>query len=215
VLFLDELPEFPRVALETLRQPMEEGAIRLVRARTSVHYPARFLLLAAMNPCPCGYLGDPRRPCGCPPGRIDHYRSRVSGPLLDRIDLQVWLPALTAGELAAERSGESSQLVRERVLRARSRQAGRASGLNGTLAQGLIERICRPDARGRQLLARAIDTFGLSARAYHRILRVARTIADLSGSDRVLWNHVSEAIQYRILDRDGRETPGGATPKTH
>ncbi|HFC98570.1 MAG TPA: ATP-binding protein [Thermosulfurimonas dismutans] len=204
VLFLDELPEFNRRALEALREPLEEGRVTITRATGSVTFPARFLLVCAMNPCRCGYYGDPRRPCRCTPQEIRRYRSRLSGPLLDRIDLQLEVPAVDHRELAAERRGEPSEVVRRRVIRARKRQEERY-GIPGKTNAGLtvreVQEWCRPDREGRQLLEKAGDKLGLSARAYHRILRVARTIADLEEEERISVRHISEAIQYRSLDR--------------
>ncbi len=207
VLFLDELPEFHRDALEGLRQPLEEGRITVVRARAALHFPARFALLAAMNPCPCGHLGDPRRDCRCPAGLVERYRSRVSGPLLDRIDLHVEVPALTLGELRG-RGGEATAAVAARVAAARAAQAARfaerrgpALPCNAALDAAALRRDCRLDAPGQSLLDRAFEKLGLSARALTRILKVARTIADLAGSDTIRSAHLAEAIQYRALDR--------------
>jgi magnesium chelatase family protein len=207
VLFLDELPEFHRDALEALRQPLEEGRITVVRARAALHFPARFALLAAMNPCPCGHLGDPRRECRCPPGLIERYRARVSGPLLDRIDLHIEVPAVTLGELRG-RGGESTRAVADRVAAARAIQAARlpdARGpslpCNASLDAAAIRRHCRLDAAGQALLDRAFERLALSARALTRILKVARTIADLGASAAIRAAHLAEAIQYRTLDR--------------
>ena len=207
VLFLDELPEFRRSALEGLRQPLEEGSITIARARSRSTYPARPLVLAAMNPCPCGYAGSPR--CRCPIERVRTYRARVSGPIVDRLDLHVALPAVGVADLASHETppGESSRLVRERVERARAIQAERhvtgeaAETTNARLPHAQVARLARPDARGSALLANAIERLGLSARAYGKILRVARTIADLDGANVVAVAHVAEAIQYRLLDR--------------
>ncbi len=192
VLFLDELPEFGRRPLEALRQPMEEGRVHLVRARASASFPARFALVAAMNPCPCGYFGVPERPCRCGDGAIHAYRRRVSGPLLDRIDLRIEVPPLTWGELSGgpAAGGETSPAVAGRVREARGRAAGRRA------AAGL-EAVGRLDAAGRSLLRVAVERLGLSARGVTRTLRIARTIADLAGSDGVGEDHVAEAIRYR------------------
>lgn len=202
VLFLDELPEFPRRTLEALREPMEAGRIVVARAARRVEFPARFLLVAAMNPCPCGYLGDTRGTCRCSGLQVERYRARLSGPLLDRIDLQVEVPRLRREELDTDAPpGEDSATVRARVVRASTRQQERQGKSNALLGAQEVERWCRPDTAGRDLLNRAIDTLGLSARAYHRVLKTARTIADLAGSDGVRAPHVAEAIGYRCLDR--------------
>jgi len=193
VLFLDELPEFGRRPLEALRQPMEDGTVHLVRARASASFPARFTLVAAMNPCPCGYLGVPERPCRCGDGAIASYRRRVSGPLLDRIDLRVEVPPLTWGELSggSANGGEASAVVRDRVREARARAARRGAG------GARLEDVCRLDDPGRGLLRVAVERLGLSARGVTRALRIARTIADLAAADRVAEDHVAEAIRYR------------------
>jgi magnesium chelatase family protein len=201
VLFLDELPEFSRHVLEVLREPLESGRVTISRAVRQADFPARFQLLAAMNPCACGYLGHYGGKCRCTPAQVLQYRSRISGPLLDRIDLQVEVAAVPPDDLARADAGDSSATVRERVERAREVMALRQGKENARLIAGEIERHCMPDAAGAMLLQRSIDSLGLSARAYHRILKVARTIADLDGAERVREADVAEAIQYRRWDR--------------
>jgi magnesium chelatase family protein len=206
VLFLDELPEFRRNVLEVLRQPIEDSEITLSRAAISLTYPARFMLAAAMNPCPCGYYGDAQRRCNCPPQAVQRYLGRVSGPLLDRIDLHIEVPAVPYRELSDARLGEPSAAVRERVTRARERQIERFCGRPGLHANAHmrareIREFCRVDAAGDALLRTAIARLGFSARAYHRILKIARTIADLDGVAEIGTPHLAEAIQYRSLDR--------------
>jgi magnesium chelatase family protein len=206
VLFLDELPEFRRHVLEVLRQPMEDGTVVIARATGPVRYPARILLVAAMNPCPCGRLGDGTDRCTCDPGAVGRYRSRVSGPLLDRIDLHVEVGSVPFGELTAHAGGESSAAVRARVIAARERQRARFAEVPGVLCNahmgaGELARHARPGPEVVALLQRAVERLGLSARAYHRLLKVARTIADLDGAKRVATDHAAEAIQYRTLDR--------------
>ncbi len=209
VLFLDELPEFSRSVLETLRQPLEDGWMSLVRARYRVRFPARVTFVASMNPCPCGHLGDPRRSCTCDPTQVNRYRSRISGPLLDRIDLHVDVPVIRYRELMDQPGGESSIAVRERVTRARGLQRKRwgvdryegsrrqAAYWNAALPPTGVERWCRPRPAGERLLEDAADRLGLSPRAIHRVLKVARTIADLEGSEGVGEVHLAEAVQYR------------------
>lgn len=206
VLFLDELPEFTRGALEVLRQPMEDGYVVITRAKASVRFPARFTLIAAMNPCPCGYYTDPRHNCTCSPHQIKTYTGRISGPLLDRIDIHIEVPALSYDELRSKREGEPSEKIRGRVISARERQCKRFAGergvyFNSHMTARHIKRYCTIDEASDALLRAAIERFGLSARAYSRVLKVARTIADLDGSDDIKAHHISEAIQYRVLDR--------------
>ena len=206
VLFLDELPEFRKNVLEVMRQPMEDGHVTLARAAVSLTYPARFLLAAAMNPCPCGWYGDPVRDCRCGPEGVQKYLSRISGPLLDRIDIHLAVPAVQWQDLAATEPGEPSALVRARVEGARERQRARFAGKVGVYANAHmsardLRRWCQVGPQVEELLRNAITRLGLSARAYHRVLKLARTIADLAGSDGIEPPHVREAIQYRTLDR--------------
>jgi magnesium chelatase family protein len=205
VLFLDEITEFRRDVLEVLRQPMESGRVVIARAACSLTFPARFQLAAAANPCPCGHLGDPRRECRCTPPQVQRYRARLSGPLLDRIDLQLEVPPVPYRELARRASGEPSRAVRERVVAARARQARRLAGsgrhTNSELTPGEVRTFCSPDGEGERLLELAMTKLALSARGLFRILRVARTIVDLEGGERLLARHIAEAISYRSLDR--------------
>ncbi|RJP76912.1 MAG: ATP-binding protein [Candidatus Zixiibacteriota bacterium] len=207
VLFLDELPEFKKNVLEVMRQPMEDGRVTLSRAQISTTYPARFMLVAAMNPCPCGFFGDPTNACSCSPVNVQRYRSRVSGPLLDRIDIHIEVPAVKFEHLASMAEGEPSQRIRDRVQEARQRQLHRFQGMPGVYANAHmgtseLRRFCRLDDASMTLLKTAIDRLGLSARAYDRIMKVSRTIADLEGVEAISAVHVSEAIQYRSLDRE-------------
>ncbi len=205
VLFLDELPEFRRNVLEVLRQPLEEGRITISRVAGTVTYPADVMLVAAMNPCPCGFLGDPKRECICPMPQIQKYRTRVSGPLLDRIDIQVEVPAVKYDELRSDEKGESSAAVRERVKKSRTRQGKRFEEseifCNAQMTTREIHKHCETDAAADQLLEAAMTKLALSARAYTRILKVARTIADLENAEVIGSPHIAEAIQYRSLDR--------------
>lgn len=205
VLFLDEFPEFRRNILDLLRQPLEDGHVTIARAAMTLTYPARFTLVAAMNPCPCGFAGDTRKPCRCSSVEIQRYRSRISGPILDRIDLHVDVPAVSVEDLQGTIRCESSQDVRQRVMAARERQRARfrRTGLHANAAMGPkeVERYCTLDSQGKRLLQEALATLHLSARAYHRILKVARTIADLEGSETIAHHHLLEAVQYRTLDR--------------
>jgi magnesium chelatase family protein len=200
VLFLDELPEFSRHALEVLREPMESGRVLISRAARQAEFPARFQLVAAMNPCPCGYAGDPSGRCRCSPDAMSRYGARISGPLLDRIDLQIEVPRPPAGTLS-EAAGESSAAVRARVAAARTRQLERAGRANASLSGRQLQRHCALSPREQALLDRACERLGLSARAHHRILRVARTIADLDGAEAIGNAHLGEAIAYRSYDR--------------
>lgn len=197
VLFLDELPEFSRQALEVLREPLESGRITISRAARQADFPARFQLVAAMNPCPCGYLGHPAGRCRCTPEQVSRYRARISGPLLDRIDLHVEVPALSEADLINAPPGEASAPVRARVLRARDRQHARQGCLNAALDPAGVDIHATPDAAGAALLRQAISHLHLSARAYHRILKLARTLADLAGQEGLGAAHVAEAVQYR------------------
>ena len=197
VLFLDELPEFQRAALEVLREPMETRRVSISRASAKLTYPAEFQLVAAMNPCPCGHLGDPSAECRCTPDQISRYASRISGPLLDRIDMFLSVPRLTAAELRHAPAGESSATVRARVEAARACQIARDGVPAARLGAARIERACRLSAEASRLLDRALEQLGLSARAYHRCLRLARTIADLAGAGAVEAAHVAEAVGYR------------------
>ena len=200
VLFLDELPEFDRDVLEALREPIESGRISIARAARQAQFPARFQLVAAMNPCPCGHCGDRSGRCRCTPERIARYRGRVSGPLADRIDIKLEVPAPRESELIAPASGDSSGSIRKRVEQARAMQTERQSKANALLGTREIDRHCATDRDGDQLLRHALARLLLSARAYHRVLRVARTIADLAGKTTIAAEHVAEAIQYRRLD---------------
>jgi len=205
VLFLDELPEFHRRSLEVLRQPLEEGHVTISRALNSTTFPANFILVAAMNPCPCGYLGDSRRSCKCNPIQIERYIGKISGPLLDRIDMHIEVPSVPFQELAATADGTSSALMRDQVLRARQAQRRRfgpdSHRLNSRMTSRQLRKFCILNEEGRGLLKSAMEELGLSARAHDRILRVARTIADLEGAETIQPGHLSEGINYRSLDR--------------
>ncbi len=205
VLFLDELPEFRKNVLEVMRQPLEDGMVTISRAVTSITYPSNLMLITAMNPCPCGYHGDPKKECSCTINQIHKYRAKVSGPLLDRIDIHVEVPPVKYKELSEDSGGETSSQIKERVNRAREIQIDRFKGTsihsNSQMPPSYVRKLAKPDDAGVKLLETAIDKLGLSARAYDRILKVARTIADLEGSSNVLSHHISESIQYRSLDR--------------
>ena len=207
VLFLDELPEFKRTVLEVLRQPLEDRVITISRAKFSVEYPASFMLVASMNPCPCGYYNHPDKECVCAPGVVQKYLTKISGPLLDRIDIHIEVTPVPFSELSDERPGERSAEIRERVVAARAVQQQRYRGQNihsnAQMSSRQLREICRIDATGMALLEKAMDRLGLSARAYDRILKVSRTIADLAGSTDIRTEHLAEAIQYRSLDREG------------
>lgn len=205
VLFLDELPEFKKNVLEVLRQPIEDGRVTISRSLVSLTYPARVMLVAAMNPCPCGYLADPIHPCTCSPIAIHRYRSRISGPLLDRIDIHIEVPAVKYRDLADRSEAESSADISRRVERSRNIQQQRYSGTkihcNAQMTPRFIKKFCELDANGNRMLEMVTDRLGFSARTYNRILKVARTIADLEGSEQIHEQHIAEAIQYRSLDR--------------
>lgn len=207
ILFLDELPEFRRSTLEVLRQPLEDGKVTISRAAGKFTFPSRFSLVAAMNPCPCGYLGDPARECRCSPGQIEKYRQRISGPLLDRIDLHVEVPSVNYKELRADSGGDSSEVIRERVEAARTIQRDRFAEVPGVFTNAdmgtrLVSKHCRLDTASEALLEQAMDALNFSARAYDRILKVARTLADIEAEERIREVHLMEAIQYRSLDRN-------------
>ncbi|MDY6862172.1 MAG: YifB family Mg chelatase-like AAA ATPase [Thermodesulfobacteriota bacterium] len=208
VLFLDELPEFKKNVLEVLRQPLEDGKVTISRVSTSITYPANFMLVAAMNPCPCGYYSDQYHECSCNISQIQRYRAKISGPLLDRIDIHIEVPALRYKELSSKREGEPSYVIRKRVNNCRKIQIERFKGTkiycNARMTQRYIKKYCWIDDSSQKLLQTAIDKLGLSARAYTRILKISRTIADLSNEENISSAHVSEAIQYRSLDRDFR-----------
>lgn len=205
VLFLDEFPEFQRSILETLRQPMEDGCVTIARSHSVVRFPAEFMLVAAMNPCPCGYMMDARKPCKCSPQQVERYRARVSGPLIDRIDIHVNVPAVPFDELRHTKPGTDSASMRTAVLSARELQrerfAGRKTMLNARMGPRMVRQCCALDSAGEMILKQAMTELGLSARAHDKVLRVARTIADLAGSERIHAEHLSEAVHYRQLDR--------------
>ncbi|NLR92923.1 YifB family Mg chelatase-like AAA ATPase [Flammeovirga agarivorans] len=208
VLFLDELPEFKRTVLEVMRQPLEERRVTISRAKMSVDFPANFMLIASMNPCPCGYHNHPEKECICPPGAVQKYLNKISGPLLDRIDLHVEVTPVSFDQMTSVKPAESSTDIRDRVIAAREKQQERfkSEGLklhnNAMMPSQVVKKICTLDPLGKNLLKSAMDRLGLSARAYDRILKVSRTIADLAGSENVKAEHIAEAIQYRSLDRD-------------
>jgi magnesium chelatase family protein len=208
VLFLDELPEFKRTVLEVMRQPLEERKVAISRAKFSVEYPASFMLVSSMNPCPCGYYNHPEKECVCAPGIVQKYLNRLSGPLLDRIDLHVEVIPVPFNELSKSRVAEASENIRARVIAAREIQEQRYKNeigvyANAQMSSRMLRQICRLNNDSAELLKIAMDKLGLSARAYDRILKVSRTIADLEGSEDIKTEHVSEAIQYRSLDREG------------
>ena len=208
VLFLDELPEFKRTVLEVMRQPLEERTVTISRAKFSIEYPASFMLVASMNPCPCGFYNHPDRECVCGPGVVQKYLTRISGPLLDRIDIHLEVTPVPFKELTSKISGEKSETVRQRVVKAREIQAERFLNelgiyCNAQMNTKMLHAVCEIGEEGRTLLKTAMERLGLSARAYDRILKVSRTIADLEGSENIRTEHLAEAIQYRSLDRDG------------
>jgi magnesium chelatase family protein len=201
VLFLDELPEFDRNVLEVLREPLESGRITVSRAARQAEFPAEFQLVAAMNPCHCGFLGHYSGRCHCTPDQVSRYRKRISGPLMDRIDLQIEVPAVPPEDLQRVAGGESSAVIRARAEKARARMLTRQGKENARLATREIDKYCAPDEKGATLLKQAIGRLGLSARGYHRILKVSRTIADLASVERISAVQIAEAIQYRRFDR--------------
>ncbi|WP_296622979.1 YifB family Mg chelatase-like AAA ATPase [Marivirga sp.] len=207
VLFLDELPEFKRTVLEVMRQPLEERRVTISRAKVSVDFPANFMLLASMNPCPCGYYNHPEKECVCPPGSVKRYLNKVSGPLLDRIDLHVEVTPVSFDQMTADRKAESSDTIRKRVIAAKEIQEKRFEGLedvhsNALMPSQMVKEVCEINSAGKALLKNAMEKLGLSARAYDRIMKVSRTIADLAGSEDIKIEHLAEAIQYRSLDRE-------------
>ena len=208
VLFLDELPEFKRTVLEVMRQPMEERKVTISRAKIALDFPASFMLVASMNPCPCGFFNHPDKECTCPPGAVQKYLNKISGPLLDRIDLHVEVTPVPFNELSSAKNSDNSTVIRERVIRAREMQAERYKNnpgiyCNAQISSKMLKEICVIDNVGQNLLKAAMEKLNLSARAYDRILKVSRTIADLNGSEKIKPEHLAEAIQYRSLDREG------------
>ncbi len=201
VLFLDEFPEFPRDVLEALRQPLEDGKVTIARSNMTLCFPSTFILLAAMNPCKCGYLGDPTRECRCTSGQVQQYLNKISGPLLDRIDLHIDVPAVPYRELRDKNDGTSSSEMRGRVEQARALQQKRGF-YNAHIPSRVLRKLCELDDAGERTLEMAVRRLGLSARAHHRVLKVARTIADLDGKGQLSGKHVAEAVQYRSLDRN-------------
>ena len=206
VLFLDELPEFSRSVLEVMRQPLEDRHITISRSKYSVQYPCSFMFVASMNPCPCGYYGDPTHSCACTPGQIQRYMNKISGPLLDRIDIHCEIQAVPFAQLSQMQPGEPSEMIRERVIRARKIQEERFKPYKGIhcnamMTERMLHEFAEPDAQSLDMLRMAMERLKLSARAYSRILKVARTIADLAGSEKVQTQHIAEAIGYRNLDR--------------
>jgi magnesium chelatase family protein len=206
VLFLDELPEYKRAVLEVMRQPLEDRKVTISRSRFTVEFPASFMLVAAMNPCPCGYYNHPEKECVCGPGVVQKYLNKISGPLLDRIDIHIEVTPVSYNELSSGSPGEASKPIRDRVIKAREIQDQRFRDhidvhCNAQMGSRMLRQVCRPDATGEQLMRNAMDRLGLSARAYDRILKVARTIADLEFAEHIQPNHIAEAIQYRSLDR--------------
>jgi magnesium chelatase family protein len=203
ILFLDELPEFDRKVLEVLREPLETGHITISRATRQADFPARFLLISAMNPCPCGYLGDPSGRCRCTSEQVSRYRAKISGPLLDRIDMHLEVPRVSHEVLrkGSAEGEETSAVIRARVIKARALAVARSGKANSLLRAKEVKQVCTLSEQGHQLLEQAMNSFGLSHRAYHRILKLARTIADLAGSQNIEIPHLSEAIGYRKLDR--------------
>lgn len=207
VLFLDELPEFKRSVLEVMRQPMEERRVTISRAKVSLEFPANFMLVASMNPCPCGFYNHPDKECVCAPGVVQRYLNKISGPLLDRIDLHVEVTPVSFDQIADNRKNESSEVIRGRVIKARELQQQRFANekdlySNAMMPTTMVKEVCKINSAGRTLLKTAMEKLGLSARAYDRILKVSRTIADLANSDDIKIEHLAEAIQYRSLDRE-------------
>lgn len=208
VLFLDELPEFKRTVLEVMRQPLEERKVTISRAKVSLDYPSNFMLVASMNPCPCGYYNHPEKECVCAPGVVQRYMNKISGPLLDRIDLHIEVTPVSFDQMTQKRKAESSGEIRNRVIEARNLQEARFEAdlgvfNNAMMSPNMVKEVCEINEAGRKLLKTAMERLGLSARAYDRILRVSRTIADLAGKDEIAIEHLAEAIQYRSLDREG------------
>ena len=207
VLFLDELPEFKRTVLEVMRQPLEDRKVTISRAKVSVEFPTNFMLIASMNPCPCGFYNHPEKECVCGSNQVQRYLNKVSGPLLDRIDLHVEVTPISFEQMTQNRRTESSEIIRERVIKARVVQEERfkSSSIhsNSMMGSQLVKEVCQVNEAGRTLLKTAMERLGLSARAYDRILKVSRTIADLEGKESIMIEHLAEAIQYRSLDREG------------